>query len=182
MAVSHAHIIAAASGYSIAAGISAAGIWNCGQLIRAITVLTPFGHIARHVVQTQLIRPLTSNRMSPVARYRICPTHAVCHITARKAEMLTFSSASRRIFPLCLCGQTKRQTGEAVQASDKLLAVVPGDIRNGISGISIRTQRLMFRHYSFPQCVGYFRGGNVVRRKKNEVRRFVSRNISVCLV
>ena len=150
MAIGDTLIITAASSDAVTSSISSTWIRLCAERIWTIDILTPFRHIAGHVVQAQLVWVLSSNWMFPIARTRIGPTNTIRLISSCKTICFALRAASCCIFPFGLGGQTKRQTCDTIQPSHKLLAIKPRNVRDRHSWIAFRINNLSLWHHRAP--------------------------------
>ena len=104
------------------------GIRLSGAAVGAAPVLTPFKHIAAHVVETEFIRLLCGNGMFLIAAIVLVPRYVCERVAAAVVVTFTSLAATGCIFPLGLCGQAELLACELVEFCDEGLTVVPGNV------------------------------------------------------
>ena len=134
-----------------------------------IPVAAPFPHIARHVVQPQLVGHQPAHHMGRVAAVHLRPAHLHCVITSSKEIAARLPAASCRIFPLRLGGQSEAIACDAVQPADEFLHL---DIRHLFHRqvVALEIGRIV-AHDGRPQLLGHLVSTQIIVRKSDTMHR-----------
>ena len=105
-------------------------VGTCGINLRSVGVitpiiLTPLPDIAAHIVDTQFIRRLGSNRVRRIVALVIVPSDIINTVAATIQIAFAFNAALCGKFPLSLCRQAKIFAGNLVEFFYKVLTIVP---------------------------------------------------------
>ena len=90
-----------------------------------IQVLTPFPHIATHVIDTQLVRRFHLYWVSFITAIIHIPSYIAQGVASTILISPALISSLGRILPLGLLRQTEVLSCEGVQTADEFLAVIP---------------------------------------------------------
>ena len=137
--------------------------------VSAINVLTPFPHIAAHVIDTQLVGRFLGYLMRGAAAVTLVPAQVRHRVGTGIFVAHRQASASSGIFPLGLGQHAVLTSSHLVQAPDEFLAVLPGHLLHGrllileVAGVTA--------HDALPQALRHLGLADVVGRHSHLVNR-----------